>query len=623
MDKKERELQEHIEQARLLAAAVAHLAEGVLITSDHLDWPGPHIVFVNEAMCRITGYTSEELIGKTPRILQGEGTDRGSLNHVRAQLTSGQSCRVEVVNYRKDRTSYDAELFIMPVFNAEGHRTNFVSIHRDISERKQAEEALRNNQQFLQAIYDAEPECIKLLNADGSLMMMNQAGLDMIEAESLDEVQGKSVYGLIAPKDREEFESLTERIFRGESGTLEFDIVGLKGSRRTLETQAVPLRDPAGKIASLLGITRDITERKAAELALYESAQWMRAVMHAAVDAIITIDREGIIVGVNAATTSMFGYAEDELIGQNVSILMPSPYSEEHDGYIARYLETGVARIIGIGREVEGQRKDGSVFHVSLAISEVDHLHIFIGIVRDITQQVEAQRQLMLSERLATIGQTMAGIAHESRNSLQKIQASAEMLEMDLRDNSEAMAEVRRIEESTDNLRGLLDEVRQYAAPITLERTRVAVSGIWRRAWQDVCQVRNGDEPILEEETNDIDTECYVDPFRLQQVFRNLFENAIAACKDRAHVTVHCADSHIDGGATIEIAIRDRGTGFAEEHRDKVFDAFFTSKSTGTGLGMAIVKRIVEEHGGRVTIGPNRHPGAEVIVTLPRKHRSD
>lgn len=493
--------------------------------------------------------------------------------------------------------------------------------HRETEQ--QAEEALRSSQQLLQAIYDAEPECVKLLNADGTLTMMNHAGLEMIEADSLDEVRGKSVYGLIAPEDRESFQSLTERVFRGESGTLEFDIVGRQGTRRTLETRAVPLRDPAGEITALLGITRDVTERKAVEQGWRASEERMRSILNAAVDAIITIDQRGLVVSANAATARMFGYESEELVGQNIRLLMPSPYREEHDGYLARYLATGEARIIGIGRELVGQRKDGSTFPISLAVSEVEHMGLFTGIVRDISEQVHAQEQLMLSERLATIGQTMAGIAHESRNALQKIQASAEMLEMDLRDNVEAMAEVRRIEESADNLRGLLDEVRQYAAPITLERTQVAVAGIWRRAWQDVCQVRGGGEPLFEEETTDIETECSVDPFRIQQVFRNLFENAIAACQDRAHVTVHCTNSHIDGADAIEIAIRDRGTGFAEEHRHQVFDAFFTSKPTGTGLGMAIVKRIVEEHGGRITIGPNRDPGAEVIVTLPRKPPND
>ncbi len=488
---------------------------------------------------------------------------------------------------------------------------------------KQANDDLERTQQLLQAIYDAEFQCVKLLAEDGTITMMNRAGLEMIGAESLDQVAGKSVQGLIAPEHRDAFNVLIERVFRGDSATLEFEIIGLGGTRRILETHAVPLRDQSGKVSSLLGITRDITERKAADLALHQSEEWMRAIMHAAVDAIITIDRNGLIVGINSATTTMFGYSEDELVGQNVKLLMPSPYREEHDGYLARYLETGVARIIGVGREVVAQRKDGSTFPVSLAISEVDHLHIFIGIVRDITQQVESRQQLMLSERLAAIGQTMAGIAHESRNSLQKIQASADMLEMDLSDNSEAMGEVRRIGEATANLRALLDEVRDYAAPITLERTRVALSQVWRQAWQDVCRshAANGrsDEPIFDQDTNGVEAECYVDSFRIQQVFRNLFENAIAASQNRPHVTVHCANSVIDGAETVEIAIRDRGTGFAEDQRDKVFEAFFTSKPTGTGLGMAIVKRIIEEHGGRVAIGRNCDPGAEVIITLPKK----
>lgn len=141
---------EQTREVRLLAEAVAHLGEGVLITRDRLDWPGPEIVFVNQAMCRICGYAADELIGQSPRLLQGDGTERETLKRIKAELAAGRSCRAELINYRKDGSSYPAELFITPLWDDAGRRTHFVSIYRDVTERKRAEEALRRSHERLE-----------------------------------------------------------------------------------------------------------------------------------------------------------------------------------------------------------------------------------------------------------------------------------------------------------------------------------------------------------------------------------------------------------------------------------------------------------------------------------------
>ena len=149
-----------------------------------------------------------------------------------------------------------------PVFDNKGNVIGLFGIARDINERKQAEDALLASQKYLQTIVNTEPECVKLLASDGTLMMMNRAGLDMIEADSLEQVKGASVLDLIVPDDCEAFRALGEKVFQGGSGTLEFDMVGLKGRRLRLETHAVPLRNEKDEIIALLGITRDISERK-------------------------------------------------------------------------------------------------------------------------------------------------------------------------------------------------------------------------------------------------------------------------------------------------------------------------------------------------------------------------
>jgi len=168
-------------------------------------------------------------------------------------------------------------------------------------------------------------------------------------------------------------------------------------TRREIEIEwyDATLTSAEGQLIGVLCTGQDITEKRRAVEALHDREERLRAILNTAADAIITIDGRGIIEGVNAATERLFGYASEELIGQNVSILMPQPYRDEHDEYIRRYLETGKARIIGIGREVLGRRKDGSTFPVGLAVSEVDHLGLFTGIIRDVSAQRKLQRDVI------------------------------------------------------------------------------------------------------------------------------------------------------------------------------------------------------------------------------------
>ncbi|WP_084684901.1 PAS domain S-box protein [Methylohalobius crimeensis] len=149
-DTLEQQIVEQTREVRLLAAAVSHLGEGVLITTDDLDWPDPTIVFVNEAMCRISGFHRDELLGRTPRMLQGEDTDHEAIARIKAELQAEHPCTAEIVNYRKDGSRYDTEWFITPLFDVEGRHTNFVSIHRDITARKRSEAELRQSHALLE-----------------------------------------------------------------------------------------------------------------------------------------------------------------------------------------------------------------------------------------------------------------------------------------------------------------------------------------------------------------------------------------------------------------------------------------------------------------------------------------
>jgi signal transduction histidine kinase/FixJ family two-component response regulator len=240
-----------------------------------------------------------------------------------------------------------------------------------------------------------------------------------------------------------------------------------------------------------------------------------------------------------------------------------------------------------------------------------------VGAFLDITERKKAQERLLQTERLAAIGQMMTGLAHESGNALARSQACLEMLGLEVEDRPEAVNLVARIQHAQDHLQQLYEEVRGYAAPLNLQREPISLQDIWRMAWTTLELSRRGRDVSLVEETQDLDLVCDVDIFRIQQVFRNILDNALAACRDPVRITVHCTAVTCNDRPAIRVAVRDNGPGLSAEQRRRIFEPFFTTKSKGTGLGMAIASRIVEAHGGQLAVGDSR-TGAEILVTLPR-----
>ena len=241
-----------------------------------------------------------------------------------------------------------------------------------------------------------------------------------------------------------------------------------------------------------------------------------------------------------------------------------------------------------------------------------------LAIGQDVKDLKEAQERALRAERLAAIGQMVAGLAHESRNALQRSQACLEMLAIHVRDRPEALDLIGRLQRAQDHLHHLYEDVRSYAAPIRLQRSDCDLSEIWREAWENLEPQRTGRSALLRERIEDGDLRCTVDPFRLGQVIRNILENALAATTDPIEVEIRCARTELAGLPALLLAVRDNGPGLGPEERQRLFEPFYTTKTKGTGLGMAIARRIVEAHGGRIVASEGAGSGAEILITLPR-----
>jgi two-component system, LuxR family, sensor kinase FixL len=277
-------------------------------------------------------------------------------------------------------------------------------------EETKVAESLRREHEFAESLINTAQTIVLVLDTGGRIVRFNPY-MEQLSGWRLEEVQGKDWFETFLPEqDRQQIRTLFSRSLAGERtrGNVN-QIVIRNGEERDIEWFDAPLTGRQGELLGLLCTGQDITERKLAVEELRQSEERIRAILNAASDAIISIDRHGTIDSINPATEEMFGYAREELIGQNVRMLMPSPYAEEHDAYIARYLQTGEARIIGSGRELTGRHKDGHTFPIDLSLSEIDHLQMFTGIVRNVSERKALQEHLMTiaTEEQRRIGQDL------------------------------------------------------------------------------------------------------------------------------------------------------------------------------------------------------------------------
>jgi len=254
------------------------------------------------------------------------------------------------------------------------------------------------------------------------------------------------------------------------------------------------------------------------------------------------------------------------------------------------------------------------------AQADLDVLAIVATLAGQAVEHSRLHSAYLQAERLSAIGQMMTGLAHESRNALQRIQANLERLSFRVDDQPDAMHLISRIQDAQDQLLQLYEQVQGYAAPIILEHTPHDLGEILERAWGNLDFARRGRKTKLNAAPDSpVNRVCDVDALAIERVFVNLLENAIAAGDDPVEITVNWLDDKIAGAPALRIAVHDNGPGIGAEQRPKIFDPFFTTKTSGTGLGLALTRRYIEAHGGWVNITDRSGPGATFLIALPRR----
>jgi PAS domain S-box-containing protein len=374
---------------------------------------------------------------------------------------------------------------------------------------------------------------------------------------------------------------------------------------------------PINPDALRASLTRIAENRRLAQ-AKERSETAFRTLVEAAPCLIVILRADYRIAYFSPFAEELTGYRAEEVHGANYAELF---LCRECVSMVREHLRRVLAGTPARGFENPVRCQDGSqrwfLWNAQL-LPDYEGSPAVLKVGQDITALKRAQERTLQAERLAAIGQMMTGLAHESGNALARSQACLEMLAMEVEDRPEALQLIGRIQKAQNHLQQLYGEVRNYAAPLKLERQRHSIRFIWRQAWANLADQRQGRTALLREECDGVDLDGSVDAFRLEQVFRNVLENALAACADPVEITVVCSAGQLEGQPALRIAVRDNGPGLGAEQRQRIFEPFYTTKTKGTGLGMAIARRIVEAHGGLIAVGTPAGPGAEIQLLLPR-----
>ncbi len=369
-----------------------------------------------------------------------------------------------------------------------------------------------------------------------------------------------------------------------------------------------------------------IAEHRRLKEAQRESDRFARTVLDSLGAHIAVLDHSGMILAVNQAWRD---FAAANGAG-GVDVSEGTDYLLTCARTLGEDISTAQAFASGIQDVLNGDR--GS-FELEYPCHAPDRRRWFVGRVTpfqgdgsprvvvahvEITERKLSEERALQAERLAAIGEMVTGLAHESRNALQRGQACLEMLALEVPDRPRARDLVLRLQKAQDDLSHLYEDVRDYAAPIQLRLRVCNLVEVWQAAWIDLESIRSGRVAVLHEVNEVLDPQGLIDAFRLGQVFRNLLENALAACQDPVMIEIRCVPDDLDGHPALKISVRDNGPGFTPEQMRRVFEAFYTTKTKGTGLGLAICRRIIEAHKGRIFLGDHPGPGAEFILILPR-----
>jgi PAS domain S-box-containing protein len=495
----------------------------------------------------------------------------------------------------------------------------------EITERKRSGVKLKESEDRLKTIIETEPECVKILAPDGAIVEMNSAGLAMIEADSLEQVIGQPAHMIVAPEYRDKFKALTNSACSGSTGTLEFETIGLKGTHRWLETHAVPLRNVKEEIIGMLGVTRDVTDRKLAREELKELASTLQTVIEQIPDGIFLLDPDRKIVLANPVAVSLLriledagtGDALDEIGGNPINDLILSPplYQRreiELEGEHKRLFEIG-------GNYVGSEDGDAGI----------------VFVIREITREREFEEKMQSQDRIAAVGQLAAGIAHDFNNVLTGIIGYSEILLMDKQLSEKHRQKVDSILRSGERAALLIRQILDFSRR-SMSMMRPFDMKLFIKEFLKFIERTIPENIGISLECEEGEYTVNADDTKIQQVLANLVLNARDAMPKGGKLVIRLSHVNVDEetippvpemkpGKWVALTVSDSGVGITPDVLSHIFEPFFTTKGSGegTGLGLSQVYGIVRQHNGFIDVRTETRNGSEFVVYLPSIVKGD
>lgn len=488
---------------------------------------------------------------------------------------------------------------------------------------------------FLNSILVTLPHGVAIFSADLKLIEINPAALNLIGIGSSADLLDGALASLIAPQHLSDFRMQFVEALKGNATRADAPLVvelrALDQHCRMIECHLAPLRDMEGQIAAVMVTGIDVSEREQLTTDAADHNALLNAILSTVPDAMVVIDETGHITSFSAAAQRLFGYSESEVLGHNVEMLMPEPHRSAHDGYIGRYLETGEKRIIGIGRIVEGRRKDGSVFPMELSVGEAhigDH-RAFTGFICDLTEKYQAearlqelQAELVHTSRLSAVGTLASALAHELNQPLTSIanyMAAGRDLVDDFKPETAATLRHALDESNKGALRAgqIVRRLRDFVAKGEID-TQILPLGKLINDATTLGLVGAREKGIswsieIDPDINNV----FADRVQIQQVMVNLMRNAIEAMEEMP-VKILAVRARLLDHDHVEISVADTGHGVPGHLINKLFQPFISTKAKGMGMGLSICRTIIEAHGGHLSVESDHGGGTIFKFTLPR-----
>ena len=505
-----------------------------------------------------------------------------------------------------------------PLQDPQGKAYAVGGISTDITGRKRIEQALLEGEERFRTLCACSPIGIFLTDIEGRTTYTN-ARCREIFGFSDEEARGDGWARFIHPDDQDRVADGWEESTRvGRPFSVEYRTRSPDGRVRWVHDESAAVLSDREEPIGHVGTVEDITDRKLAEDALRLERDFAEGLIENAQVLVLVLDHHGKIHRVNPLLERVSGEKPDEVRGLDwFERFVPGrDRARARQAFLRALDHREIGRVIHPVVAGDARPREFEWTHRLLEGGPDDPSRV-LAIGHDITELKEAQRRAVQAERLAAIGQMVTGLAHESRNALQRSQACLEMLAFRLEGRDEALDLVAGIQDAQDDLQRLYEEVRCFAAPLTIDRRECRLGELLREAWGQLEWTLRGRDARLVE-SGDEGARCRADAPRMVQVFRNLLDNSLAACHDPVVVAVEWSRVDLDGRDAVRLALRDNGPGFPAEHRHHLFEPFHTTKTQGTGLGMAIARRIVEAHGGSIVAAADGGPGAEIVIKMPR-----